>query len=261
MVLKKLVTGSKFSLSEAIESSPFINGFYTSTLFHGFYVSPEGLDVIKGSNGGDENFFHKLLIGSFKRMNALWDYFDAVASRELFDGPDLKVSSLKPHIDLDQILVSAEGSQGSVWRFPKISDFVFKFYHNNLESDVCGFDQFKSLLDVPSNTVFKTPTPYFATDHLCAMSSFPSDKDYWNFVFDNPGEEKLLHNHIYDLNETDPLICDVDDILFYYLGSDLTIYDSFRGKGSVFVLDFDPSKEDPYERYTLGTVDVSSKDY
>lgn len=249
------------TLVQHIESFPFIDNHYFASRFKGLKVSSKGLDVIKGSNGENEAFFQKLLLGSLRRMQDIWKMYD----EELKTGiPNysLGVSRLDPHIDLGQKLVSSEGSQGSVWRFPSVDDFIFKFYHNNADFEEHGFNQFNALLNKSKGTVFKTPTPYFATPHVCAMSSFPSKKDYWNFISDNPKEEKQLSNYLLYLAYHDPLNCDLGDILAYYDGSNLEKeMGLFKGGGSVFILDFDSSKKKSSERYSLGTVDVSDLDF
>jgi len=260
MALQPLKSTSIQSLIEHIESSPFIDGYYSAKRFKGLLVTKEGLDIIKGVNGKNEAFFNDLLIGSYRRMQAIWKMYDD----ELMTGvPNYSLGNdkLSPQINLGQKLVSSDGSQGSVWRFSNLDNFVFKFYHNDAEFEENGFLQFKGLLNPDKNTVFKTPTPYFATPHTCAMSSFPSEKDFWNFLNNNPSEEKQLSAYLLDLASTDSLNCDLGDILSHYGDGGLeTFVEDSLGTGSVFILDFDPSKKESSERYTLGTVDLSSLD-
>jgi len=125
-------------------------------------------------------------------------------------------------------------------------------------------DQFNALSNVPANTVYRTPTPYFATQFLTSAEDLSGYPDFFKFVTQHPKEETRLLRYIKNLCGADPIISDIGDILPHYdeqtLNWEATGLDRDELISAVYVVGFNPDKKSARDRYKLGAVDIALKE-
>ncbi len=160
-------------------------------------------------------------------------------------------------------------TEGMVYKvnFPDIAVAVKFFYNHAINKEANAFGQFNALLNPPKNTAFRTPKPYFATGFIGVMEDLSTYQDFFQFVIEHPGEEKQLVKYLQKLHEKDPLRPDISDVTSMYYTSEalgkefISKYLELTGlkRSSVFVINFNPRKEQSEKRYKLATVDVFSE--
>lgn len=207
--------------------------------------------------------------------------FDEIHQRRIqgeeieFPPLDYSETNLRPHVNLKHKYLGG-GSEGEVFRFnyhtePIAVKFQSCLYVDRLR-EVSAMKQFYALEDAPKHPGIITPKPYLATEFCLVMDDMSSNKDFFEFVKENPKEKNRLLRHIERISTKAPFEIDTGDIFCHpSVNPSLHGFDELEDpdeieiaqeimqdcpRSSIFIVDYDSSQRSNRKRYTLGVVDI-----
>lgn len=142
------------------------------------------------------------------------------------------------------------GAEGTVYqvRYPAKTIILKIFCVNPNHLEERGINLFIKLLNLPKNTKYRFPKPYFANNVLCAIEDFSGYPDYFAFVKKYPNEKIKLDWYIKSLLKKDPVKVDHGAIFD-------PKHQIREEKSSIFIMNYNPEAEKNEKRFEIGAVD------